>query len=144
MVVDVLTMAGLRKRIHIIASGKMVTSANVAWALCMGADFAVSARGFMFALGCIQSLHCHMDTCPTGIATHNKRLQKGLVVTDKADRVATYAHWVNHEVNVIAHSCGLHNAREFTRDHARIIQHAGVSLPMSELYPVPDSFHHTS
>jgi len=144
MVIDVLTMAGLRNRIRIIASGKMVTSANVAWALCMGADFAVSARGFMFALGCIQSLSCHKDTCPTGITTHNKRLQKGLVVKDKAKRVAAYAHWVNHEVNVIAHSCGLHNAREFTREHARIIQHAGVSMPLSEIYPEPESFQHTS
>ena len=144
MVVDVISMAGLRNRIRIIASGKMVTSANVAWALCLGADFAVSARGFMFALGCIQSLQCHMDTCPTGITTHNKRLQKGLVVKDKAERVATYAHWVNHEVNVIAHSCGLHNAREFTRDHARIVQHAGVSTPLNELYPMPDSFKNTT
>lgn len=144
MVVDVLTMAGLRNRIRVITSGKMVTSANVAWALCMGADFAVSARGFMFALGCIQSLQCHKDTCPTGITTHNKRMQKGLVVKDKAERVAAYAHWVNHEVNVIAHSCGLHNAREFTRDHARIVQHAGVSVPLNELYPVPDSFQHVT
>jgi len=139
MVVDVLTLAGLRQRIRIIASGKMVTSANVAWALCMGADFAVSARGFMFSLGCIQSLQCHKDLCPTGITTHNKRLQKGLVIKDKAERVAAYAYWVNHEVNVIAHSCGLHNAREFNRDYARIVQRAGVSMPLTELYPVKDS-----
>lgn len=139
MVVDIIEMAGLRHRIRIIASGKMVTSANVAWALCMGADFAVSARGFMFALGCIQSLQCHLDTCPTGITTHNKRLQKGLVVKDKAERVATYAHWVNHEVDVIAHSCGLHNAREFNREHARIVQHAAVSMSLSELYPLKQS-----
>ncbi len=139
MVVDILDLAGLRHRIRIIASGKMVTSANVAWALCMGADYAVSARGFMFALGCIQSLQCHQDTCPTGITTHNKRLQKGLVVKDKAERVATYAHWVNHEVNVIAHSCGLHNAREFNRDYARIVQHAGVSMSMSDLYSRKES-----
>ncbi|MFO7604238.1 MAG: FMN-binding glutamate synthase family protein [Gammaproteobacteria bacterium] len=135
MVVDALCRAGLRHRIRVIASGKMVTSANVAWAMCMGADFAVSARGFMFALGCIQSLQCHLDTCPTGITTHNKRLQKGLVVKDKAQRVATYAHWVNHEVNVIAHACGLHNAREFSREHARIVRYAGVSQPLHELYP---------
>jgi glutamate synthase domain-containing protein 2 len=140
MVVDVITAAGLHDRIRIIASGKMVTSANAAWALCMGADFVVSARGFMFALGCIQSLQCHLDTCPTGITTHNKRLQKGLVIKDKAERVATYAHWVNHEINVIAHSCGLHNAREFTRQHARIVQHAGLSLPLTEIYPGLEPF----
>ncbi|MBI3560260.1 MAG: FMN-binding glutamate synthase family protein [Gammaproteobacteria bacterium] len=135
LVVDVLSEYGLRDRIRVIASGKLVTSANVAWALCMGADFAVSARGFMFALGCIQSLQCHMDTCPTGITTHNPRLQKGLVVTDKAERVANYAKWVNHEINVIAHSCGLSNAREFRREHIRIVQRPGASLSLDELYP---------
>lgn len=135
LVVDVLTEYGLREQIRVVASGKLVTSANVAWALCMGADFAASARGFMFALGCIQSLQCHRDTCPTGITTHNKRLQKGLVVADKAERVANYAHWVNYEINVIAHSCGLSNAREFRREHIRIVEKPGFSIPLDELYP---------
>jgi glutamate synthase domain-containing protein 2 len=80
MLVNVLIETGLRDRIKVIASGKLVTSASVAWAMCMGADFTVTGRGFMFSLGCIQSLQCHQDTCPTGITTHNKRLQKGLVV----------------------------------------------------------------
>lgn len=135
MVVDSLCEYGLREHVRVIASGKLVTSANVAWALCMGADFAVSARGFMFSLGCIQSLQCHADTCPTGITTHNKRLHKGLVVTDKAERVASYAHWVNHEINVIAHSCGLSNASEFRREHVRIVQKPGCSRALSDLYP---------
>jgi len=135
IVVDTLAAYGLRERIKVIASGKMVTSGNVAWALCMGADFAVTARGFMFALGCIQSLHCHSDTCPTGITTHNKRLQKGLVVEDKGKRVARYAHWVNHEVNVIAQSCGLSNASEFRRKHIRIVQKPGYSVSLDTLYP---------
>lgn len=135
LVVDVLHEYGLKEHIRVIASGKLVTSANVAWALCTGADFVVSARGFMFALGCIQSLQCHRDTCPTGITTHNKRLQKGLVIEDKAERVANYAKWMNHEINVIAHSCGLSNAREFRREHVRIVQKPGLSIPMSELYP---------
>jgi len=135
MVVNTLTEYGLRDEIRVIASGKLVTSGAVAWALCMGADFVVTARGFMFALGCIQSLQCHKDTCPTGITTHNPRLQKGLVVEDKAERVGHYAHWVNHEINVLAHSCGLSNAREFRREHLRIVQKPGFSLSLSELYP---------
>ncbi len=139
MVVDVLMEYDLKNRIQVIASGKMVTSAHVAWALCMGADFAVTARGFMFSLGCIQSLQCHRDTCPTGIATHNKRLQKGLVVEDKAERVAAYAHWVNHEINCLAHSCGLRNAKEFKREHVRIVQKPGYSVSLSELYPYPEA-----
>lgn len=139
MIVDHLIEAGLKDRVKVIASGKLITSARVAWAMCMGADFAVSARGFMFSLGCIQSLQCHKDTCPTGITTHNRRLQKGLVVSDKIDRVANYAHWMNHEVDALAHSCGLANGREFMRHHARIVASAGHSLMLDELYPYPIS-----
>jgi len=137
ILVDSLLEAGLKDRIKIVASGKLVTSAKVAWALCMGADFAVSARGFMFSLGCIQSLACNKDSCPTGITTHNKRLQKGLVVTEKSERVAQYAHWMNHEINLLAHSCGLSHAREFRREHIRMVQMPGRSFPMDIIYPYP-------
>ncbi len=135
LLVDVLTEHGLRERIKIIASGKLVHSAKVAWALCAGADFVVSARGFMFSLGCVQSMQCHKDTCPTGITTHSKYRQRGLVVTDKAERVKEYAHWMNFEVNALAHSCGLGNAREFKREHIRIVQSPGVSLPLDVIHP---------
>lgn len=135
IVVDTLAAYDLHQHIRVIASGKLVTSSEVAWALCMGADFVVTARGFMFALGCIQSLQCHMDTCPTGITTHNPRMQKGLVVTDKGERVASYAHWVNYEIDVIARSCGLSNAREFSREHVRIVQAPGYSKSLNTLYP---------
>ena len=135
IVVDTLMSYGLKQRIKVVASGKLVTSAKVAWALCMGADFVVSARGFMFSLGCIQSLQCHQDTCPTGITTHNKRRQKGLVVSDKMQRVAQYAHWVNYEVEALAHSCGLTNAREFRREHIRLVSRAGKSEPLDKEYP---------
>ncbi len=137
IMVDVLLEAGLKDRIMVVASGKLVTSAEVAWALCMGADFTATARGFMFALGCIQSLQCHLDTCPTGVTTHNHRLQKGLVVASKARRVATYAKSINEEIDMIAHSCGLANAREFRREHVRVVQHAGASVPLNELHPYP-------
>lgn len=76
MVVDELIRCNLRERIKVIASGKLVTPTNVAWALCVGADFVTSARGFMFSLGCIQAMQCNKNTCPTGITTHNRRLQK--------------------------------------------------------------------
>ena len=135
--VDTLIRAGLRDRMRVIASGKLIASPKAAWALCMGADFVVSARGFMFALGCIQSLQCHKDTCPTGITTHNPRLQKGLVVTDKSKRVATYAIGMNNDLDVIAHSCGLANAREFRREHARIVERAGYSRLLSDIFPYP-------
>jgi len=77
-VIDILTKYGLRDQVRVIASGKLTNPTMVAWALAVGTDFITSARGFMFSLGCIQSMHCHKDTCPTGIATHNERLQSGL------------------------------------------------------------------
>jgi len=135
IVVDILTEYGLRERIKIVASGKLVHSAKVAWALCVGADFIVSARGFMFSLGCVQSMQCHKDTCPTGITTHSRYRQRGLVVEDKAERVKEYAHWMNYEINVLAHSCGLSNAREFKREHIRIVQAPGISWPLDVMHP---------
>lgn len=137
LLADILIETGLNERIRLVASGKLLTAERVAWALCTGADFVVSARGFMFALGCIQSLKCHLDTCPTGIATHNKNLQKGLVVKDKSVRVANYARLVNEEVDRLAHSCGLPHAREFRRHHVRLVQSPGRSLRMDKLYPYP-------
>lgn len=135
LLVNVLSASGLRERIKVIASGKLVHSAKVAWALCAGADFIVSARGFMFSLGCVQSMQCHKDTCPTGITTHSKYRQRGLVVAEKSERVKEYAHWMNYEVNALAHSCGLGNAREFKREHVRIVQSPGVSLPLDVIQP---------
>jgi len=137
-VVDTLIAYGLRQRIDVIASGKLVTAAAVARALCLGADFCVSARGFLFALGCIQSLQCHTDTCPTGITTQDKSLQKGLDVELKASRIAAYANWMNKEIDMIAHSCGLNSAHEFTREHARIVATADKSIPMQILHPYPE------
>ncbi len=135
LLIDKLNEHGLRERVKVIASGKLITPADVAWALCMGADFIVSARGFMFALGCIQALQCNRNTCPTGITTHNKRLQKGLNPQDKAVRVANYAKNMVYEVGIIAHSCGVHEPRELKRFHARVVGSNGLSIPLNELHP---------
>ncbi len=137
-VLDDLMAAGLKQRIKVVASGKLVTPARAAWALCTGADFINTARGFMFSLGCIQAMRCHSNTCPTGITTHNKRLQRGLVVEEKFQRVANYAQGMNKELEMIAHSCGLHHARELKREHVRLVQTAGNSTAMNMLYPYPD------
>jgi glutamate synthase domain-containing protein 2 len=69
----------------------------------------------MFSIGCIQALKCNKNTCPTGITTHNKRLQKGLDPKNKAIKVANYVHNMNHAVEVIAHSCGVSEPRELNR-----------------------------
>jgi len=137
-VVDALIETGLRNRVRVVASGKIVTSARAAWALCVGADFINTARGFMFSLGCIQALRCHQNTCPTGVTTHNKRLQRALVVEEKYLRVANYAMNMNKEIDMIAHSCGVRHARELKREHVRIVQASGQSVALNMLYPYPE------
>lgn len=135
LVVDKLVEYGLRDRIRVVCSGKLVNPAGVAAALCMGADTVNSARGFMFALGCIQALQCNKNTCPTGITTHDKDLQKGLDPTNKAHRVASYARNMLHEVETLAHSCGVADPRLFRRRHAQMINEIGVPVPMATLFP---------
>ncbi len=126
---------GLKDRIRLIASGKLVNPGDVAWALAAGADFVTSARGFMFALGCIQALKCNKNTCPTGITTHDPRFQKGLVVSRKNKRVARYAKEIVHEVETIAHSVGVAEPRLMRRRHVRLTQANGRSIRMNEILP---------
>ena len=135
LVVDLLQKHGLRDRIRVIASGKLITPAGVAWALCVGADFINSARGFMFAIGCIQALQCNKNTCPTGVTTHDRKLQRGLHPADKAERVAKYSKSLRKEVGIIAHSCGVKEPRQLRRFHCRVVQDDGRSVPLDVLYP---------
>lgn len=135
LVVDKLNEYGLRQRIKVICSGKMISPSGVATALCLGADIIVSARGFMFALGCIQSLQCNKNTCPTGIATQNKALQKGLDPTNKAERVYHYSTNILKEVSYISHSCGVKEPRQLNRSHAEMINEHGLPVPFNQIYP---------
>lgn len=135
---NLLIEQGLRGRIRVICSGKLINPSDVAWALCMGADFAVSARGFMLSLGCIQALQCNKNTCPTGITTHDKKLQRGLVPEDKARRVANYHNNLVQDVELIAHSCGVTEPRKLRRYHAHQVMENGLSIPLDELHPYPD------
>lgn len=137
LVDNALRAAGLRDRIKLIASGKLITPTDVAFALCLGADVCVTARGFMFSLGCIQALQCNQNTCPTGITTHDPRLQRGLVPSDKAERVAHYHRSLVKEVEQLAHACGLPDARAFERHHASVVQASGVPVNVATLYPRP-------
>lgn len=132
MVVDTLIKYDLRSRVKVIASGKLLTPAWVAWALAVGADFVQCARGFMFSLGCIQAMQCNKDTCPTGVTTHNKRLQKGLDPLKKSHRVANYHRNLTYDVGTIAHSCGVREPRELTRKHVRIVNERGVSVSLDD------------
>ncbi|PWY56182.1 FMN-binding glutamate synthase family protein [Legionella qingyii] len=135
VLVDKLVEYNLRDRIKIIASGKLITPGMVAWALCVGADFVNSARGFMFALGCVQAMRCHKNTCPTGITTHNRWLVRGLNPKSKAVRVYHYVKNLTYEVGVICHSCGVEDPRELRRHHARIVSEHGTSVSLADVYP---------
>lgn len=133
--VDKLNEYGLRDRVKVIASGKLITPADLAWALCIGADFITSARGFMFSMGCIQALQCNKNTCPTGITTHNPKLQRGLVSELKSERVKSYVENMLREVGMIAHSCGVNEPRQLRRMHARMVVEDGRSILLDELHP---------
>lgn len=133
--IDKLYEYGLRDRVKVIASGKIVTPDMVAWALCVGADFINSARGFLFSLGCIQALKCHTNKCPTGVATHNPWLMRGLDPSVKSVRVFHYVKNLEHEVGIICHSCGVKEPRELTRHHVRSVTQNGTSVSLAEIYP---------
>jgi len=135
MLIDKLHEHGLRERIKVNASGKMINPTEVAWALCMGTDFISTARGPMFALGCIQALQCNKNTCPTGITTHDKDLQKGLVVASKKKRVSYYIKNLEKELRIIANSCGVKRPRQLDRSHARVVIEHGKSMTLEELFP---------
>ena len=133
--VDMRDRFGLKERIRIIASGKLVNPSDVAWAICAGADFVTTARGFMFSLGCIQALKCNKNTCPTGVTTHDPHLQCGLVVEQKYLKVAHYAKSIIKEVETIAHSVGVAEPRLMRRRHVRVVQANGDSVLLRKIRP---------
>lgn len=136
IIIDKLTEYGLKERVKVIASGKLITPSSIAWALCMGADFVVSARGFMFSIGCIQALQCNKNTCPAGITTHNPKLQRGLDWQEKSERARFYIINMHKELEMLAHSCGVESPRQLTRKHAHIITDQLTTIPMEDLYPI--------
>jgi len=131
-VIDILKKHGLKDRIKVIASGKLLNPPEAAWALCAGADFILSARGFMFALGCIQALQCNKNTCPTGVTTHDKKLQRGLDPQNKSVRVANFAKNMVKELEVIANSCGAKEIRGLNRNHVVIVGFDGKAKKIGE------------
>lgn len=104
---NALVGSGLRDRVRIIASGKVSTGFHLLSKLALGADLCNSARGMMFALGCIQALKCNTNTCPTGVATQDPELVKGLHVPDKAQRVARFHHSTIHSFLEVMAAAGI-------------------------------------
>ncbi|TAJ20745.1 MAG: FMN-binding glutamate synthase family protein [Dehalococcoidia bacterium] len=128
---------GVRDRIVIIAAGRTITGADAAQSLAVGADLVNVARGFLFALGCIQALRCHENTCPSGVATQSKWRQRGLVPVEKAPRVANYARAVQEDLMVVTRAIGLRSPGELRREHLEVVVDVGRRMKASELYPYP-------
>jgi glutamate synthase domain-containing protein 2 len=114
---NALTGIGLRKDIRIIATGKILTGFHMIRAIALGADFCATARGMMLALGCIQSLRCNANTCPTGITTQDPALVYGLDVTDKTARVANFHRNTLRGFFELLGAMGLDNTTELRPEH---------------------------
>ena len=106
-----------RNRIRLGASGKIATAFDIARVMALGADWCNAARGFMFSLGCIQSLSCHTDRCPTGIATQDPQRQRALVAPLKAERVANYHRATLRSLAELTAAAGLQHPGQFQREH---------------------------
>jgi glutamate synthase domain-containing protein 2 len=107
--------AGIRNQIKIGAAGKLVSAFDIAQALALGADWANSARGFMFSIGCIQAQVCHTNHCPVGVATQDKLRQRALNVDDKSQRVAKFHSNTLHALGEVAGAAGLDDQAIFCR-----------------------------
>ena len=117
LVHNTLVGIGVRDRVKVAASGKIVSAFDVATAMAMGADWCNSARGFMFALGCIQSLSCHTGTCPTGVTTQDALRQRALVVPSKADRVFEFHNSTLHALAELVAAAGLTHPDQLRPEH---------------------------
>jgi glutamate synthase domain-containing protein 2 len=132
---DVLNGIGAKERVRIGCSGKIITAFDMAVAFALGADWCNSARGFMFSLGCIQSLSCHTDRCPTGVATQDPARARALVVEDKTTRVFNFHRAMLHSLAEITAAAGLAHPCEFRPEHfVRRVSEQEV-LSFAELYP---------
>jgi glutamate synthase domain-containing protein 2 len=117
LVHNTLKGAGLRERIRIGCAGKVVSAFDMAHMMALGADWCNSARGFMFALGCIQAQSCHTGQCPTGVTTQDAHRQKALHVPTKATRVHQFHEQTLHALKEIVQAAGLKHPGEITAHH---------------------------
>jgi glutamate synthase domain-containing protein 2 len=135
LVHNTLVGVGLRDRIALGASGKVISAFDIARAMALGADWCNSARGFMFALGCIQAQVCHTGHCPTGVTTQDPVRQQALVVPDKATRVYNFHHETLKALRELVQAAGLQHPRDITADHiVRRVSDHEVQL-LSKLLP---------
>ena len=108
---------GARDRVRIGVAGKITTAFDIARAMALGADWCNAARGFMFSLGCIQSMSCHTDRCPTGVATQDQTRSRALVVPDKAERVYNFHRATIMALAELTAAAGLDHPSDFRPEH---------------------------
>ncbi|MFO1082211.1 MAG: FMN-binding glutamate synthase family protein [Reyranellaceae bacterium] len=126
---------GVRDRIRIGAAGKIITAFDIVRAMALGADWCNAARGFMFAVGCIQSQSCHTDRCPTGVATQDPSRQRALVVPDKAQRVANFHRATVRELAELTAAAGLDHPNEFAPIHISRRVSPSEVVTFADIYP---------
>jgi glutamate synthase domain-containing protein 2 len=114
---NTLVGAGLRKQIKIGASGKIISAFDIASTMAIGADWVNSARGFMFAIGCIQAQSCHTNQCPVGVATQDQDRQKALHVSSKAERVFHFHKNTMHALSEMIAAAGLRHPSDIKAHH---------------------------
>ena len=117
LVHNTLRGAGLRDKVKVGCAGKVVSSFDISRLMALGADWCNSARGFMFALGCIQAQHCHTGACPTGVTTQDPLRQQSLVVPDKAERVFNFHQQTLHALQELVQAAGVSHPSEITAHH---------------------------
>jgi len=127
--------SGLREQIRIIASGKAVSAFHILRLMALGADTVNAARAMMFALGCIQSRHCNLDTCPTGVATQNPARYRALDIADKSKRVANYHTAMIENLMELVAAAGLNSIEELRPYHINQRVNGTSIRNYSELYP---------
>ena len=132
---------GLRDQVKIGSAGKIVSAFDVARVLALGADWRNSARGFMFAIGCIQAQSCHTNKCPVGIATKDKLRQRALDPVDKSQRVARLHRNTLHALGELAGAAGLEHPNDFLPYHLMFRPEAGTFIDGNEMFAyVPEGF----
>lgn len=134
-VYDVLVGFDLKKHIKIVASGKVATGFDIVKNIALGADLCNSARGMMFALGCIQALECNKNTCPTGVATQDPSLTKGLVVEDKKVRVKNFHNLTVASAVELLGAAGLREPSELSRAYINRRVSPNIIQNYRETYP---------
>lgn len=135
LVHNTLVGIGKRKEISLGASGKIISAYDIIRALAIGADWCNSARGFMFALGCIQSRSCHTDKCPTGVATQDPIRQRALVVSDKSERVYAFHKNTIESLAELIGAAGLTHPNEITADYLMCRDAAGNAISLISKLP---------